>query len=51
MRQEKEEIALQAVEFWSTVCEVECDIDLENEEEEEVFAQSFSPYYTTDDPI
>ncbi|KAI8593942.1 armadillo-type protein [Geranomyces variabilis] len=35
LRSETEEIAIQAVEFWSTVCEVEADIIAENEEREQ----------------
>ncbi|KAI8914839.1 hypothetical protein PhCBS80983_g00772 [Powellomyces hirtus] len=35
LKQEKEEIAIQAVEFWSTVCEIEAEIMAENDMDED----------------
>ena len=42
MKHSNSNIALQAIEFWSTVCEVETDIDIEYEE---VLQQWFFFYY------
>ena len=44
MKHSDERVALQAVEFWSTVCEEEVDLAIEAQEVRP-FVPSFSPWY------
>lgn len=43
IKQEKEEVQLQAIEFWSTICDVESDILREHEDLKEAAAQGAAP--------